>query len=47
MITMVYVDNKMALSNDRRAIETLKTQLTCQYEMTDLSEARWILYPQL
>ena len=43
IIVAVYVDDKMMLSKNKEKIEKLKKQLACEYDMTDLGEARWIL----
>jgi hypothetical protein len=43
IVVAVYVDDKLMLSKDQKAIDKLKKQLSREYEMTDLGEAHWIL----
>ena len=43
IIIAVYVDDKLTLSNNRKAIDKLKRQFAHEYDMTDLGEAHWIL----
>ena len=43
IIIAVYVDDKLTLSNNHKAIDKLKRQFAHEYDMTDLGEAHWIL----
>ena len=43
IIVAVYVNDKLALLNNRKAIDKLKQQFVPEYNMTDLGEAHWIL----
>jgi len=40
---LLYLDNMLIASKNRSSIDKLKVQLSCEFEMKDLREARRIL----